>query len=141
MRAGLERHIGAIAAERPNVRLETIDATHFVIVEKPDEIAAMIRHDRHGVSLEPRKYSERLGVLDADQLQAACDEFGLGTVTEAEPPTGGLFGQNVILTTTSEGRFVLRGQPARTRPAHEGTRRREVHPRALVAAGALAVPG
>ena len=42
-RAGLERHVGAIAAERPNVRLETIDATHFVIVEKPEEIATMIR--------------------------------------------------------------------------------------------------
>lgn len=41
-RAGLERHIGAIGAERPNVRLETIDATHFVIVEKPEAIAAMI---------------------------------------------------------------------------------------------------
>jgi pimeloyl-ACP methyl ester carboxylesterase len=42
VRAGLERHIGAIAAARPNVRLETIDATHFVIVEKPDEIASLI---------------------------------------------------------------------------------------------------
>jgi pimeloyl-ACP methyl ester carboxylesterase len=41
-RAGLERHVGNIAAERPNVRLETIDATHFVIVEKPDAIAALI---------------------------------------------------------------------------------------------------
>ncbi len=42
-RAGLERHVASIAAERPNVRLETIDATHGVIFEKPDEIAAMIR--------------------------------------------------------------------------------------------------
>ena len=62
------------------------------------------------MSLEPRKYSERLGVLDADQLQAACDEFGLGTITDAESPVGGLFGQNVIMT-TSGGRFVLRGCP------------------------------
>jgi aminoglycoside phosphotransferase (APT) family kinase protein len=62
------------------------------------------------VSLEPRKYSERLGVLDADQLQAACDVFDIGTVTDAETPIGGLFGQNVILT-TNQGRFVLRGNP------------------------------
>ncbi len=62
------------------------------------------------MSLEPRKYSERLGVLDADQLQAACDAFGLGTITDAEPAVGGLFGQNVIMT-TSEGKFVLRGCP------------------------------
>jgi aminoglycoside phosphotransferase (APT) family kinase protein len=62
------------------------------------------------VSLEPRKYSERLGVLDAEQLQAACDAFDLGTVTGAEMPPGGLFGQNVILTTTS-GRYVFRGNP------------------------------
>ena len=41
-RAGLERHVGAIAAERPNVRLETIVATHGVIFEQPAEIAAMI---------------------------------------------------------------------------------------------------
>jgi pimeloyl-ACP methyl ester carboxylesterase len=43
VRASLERHISEIAAERPNVGLETIDATHFVIVEKPAEVAAMIR--------------------------------------------------------------------------------------------------
>lgn len=41
-RAGLERHVGNIARERPNVRLETIDATHFVIVEQPAEVAALI---------------------------------------------------------------------------------------------------
>ena len=41
-RAGLERHVGAIAAEHPNVRLETIVATHGVIFERPGEIAAMI---------------------------------------------------------------------------------------------------
>ena len=62
------------------------------------------------MSLEPRKYSERLGVIDADQLQRACDLFDLGAVTDAETPVGGLFGQNVILT-TSQGRFVLRGNP------------------------------
>ena len=42
-RAGLERHVRAIAVEHPNVRLETIDATHGVIFEQPGEIAAMIR--------------------------------------------------------------------------------------------------
>ena len=62
------------------------------------------------MSLEPRRYSERLGVLDAQQLQAACDMFDLGAVTGAEAPVGGLFGQNVILTTTS-GPWVLRGCP------------------------------
>jgi pimeloyl-ACP methyl ester carboxylesterase len=41
-RTGLERHIGAIAAARPHVRLETIDATHGVIFEKPAEIAELI---------------------------------------------------------------------------------------------------
>ena len=62
------------------------------------------------MTLGPRKYSERLGVLDADQLQAACDLFELGTVTDATTPVGGLFGQNVILTTAT-GRWVLRGNP------------------------------
>lgn len=42
-RAGLERHLDAIAAEHPNVRLETIVATHGVIFEQPGEIAEMIR--------------------------------------------------------------------------------------------------
>lgn len=42
-RAGLERHVEAIAAEHPNVRLETIVATHGVIFEQPAEIAAMIQ--------------------------------------------------------------------------------------------------
>lgn len=42
-RKGLERHIRTISSERPNVRLETIDATHGVIFEKPDEVAAIVR--------------------------------------------------------------------------------------------------
>ncbi len=41
-RAGLERHVAVIAAEHPNVRLETIVATHGVIFERPGDIAAMI---------------------------------------------------------------------------------------------------
>jgi pimeloyl-ACP methyl ester carboxylesterase len=41
-RAGLERHVRAISADKPGVRLETIDATHGVIFEKPDEIASLV---------------------------------------------------------------------------------------------------
>ena len=61
-------------------------------------------------ALEPREYSKRLGVLTPDQLQAALDHFGLGRLLGAEPAPGGLFGQNVFLT-SSEGEFVLRGCP------------------------------
>jgi aminoglycoside phosphotransferase (APT) family kinase protein len=60
--------------------------------------------------LEPRKYSERLGVIDPGQLFAVAERFDLGEVTEAEPATTGLFGQNIFLA-TSKGRFVLRGHP------------------------------
>jgi hygromycin-B 7''-O-kinase len=60
--------------------------------------------------LGPRKYSERLGVIDAEQLQTVADEFDLGTVLGAEPATEGLFGQNIFLETT-EGEFVFRGHP------------------------------
>jgi hygromycin-B 7''-O-kinase len=62
------------------------------------------------VPLVPQRFSERLGLIEPDQLQAAADRFGLGTVTDAEPAIGGLFGQNVFLT-TSDGEFVLRGHP------------------------------
>lgn len=41
-RKGLERHVRTIASERPNIRLETIDATHGVIFEGADEIARTI---------------------------------------------------------------------------------------------------
>lgn len=60
--------------------------------------------------LEPRKYSERLGVIDPGQLFEVAERFGLGEVEDARPATTGLFGQNVFLT-TSTGRFVLRGHP------------------------------
>jgi aminoglycoside phosphotransferase (APT) family kinase protein len=62
------------------------------------------------VTLEPRAYSQRLGVIDGAQLQRACDLFDLGTVEQAEPASAGLWGQNIILSTTN-GRFVLRGNP------------------------------
>jgi aminoglycoside phosphotransferase (APT) family kinase protein len=60
--------------------------------------------------LEPRKYSERLGVIDPGQLFEVAERFDLGDVREAEAPVGGLFGQNLFLT-TSKGRYVLRGHP------------------------------
>ena len=47
-----------------------------------------------------REYSQRLGVLTAEQLQAALDRFDLGGLIDARPAPGGLFGQNVLLTST-----------------------------------------
>ena len=60
--------------------------------------------------MQPREYSKRLGVIAPEQLQAALDCFGLGRLLGAEPAPGGLFGQNVFLSST-EGEFVLRGAP------------------------------
>jgi hygromycin-B 7''-O-kinase len=60
--------------------------------------------------LEPRKYSERLGVIDPGQLFEVAEMFELGDVLSAEAMAGGLFGQNLALETT-EGSFVLRGNP------------------------------
>ena len=57
-----------------------------------------------------REYSQRLGTLTAAQLQAALDRFDLGELLDARPAPGGLFGQNVLLT-TSRGGYVLRGAP------------------------------
>ena len=66
------------------------------------------------MSLEPRKYSDRLGVLHAEQLQFACDLFDLRTVTDVQTPVGGLFGQNVILSTSS-GEWGGKGEKISTR--------------------------
>jgi aminoglycoside phosphotransferase (APT) family kinase protein len=60
--------------------------------------------------LAPREYSKRLGVLTHAQLQDALDRFDLGALIDAQPVSGGLFGQNVFLTTT-HGQWVLRGAP------------------------------
>lgn len=60
--------------------------------------------------LVPQRYSERLGLIEPDQLQEVAERFGLGRVTNAEPAMHGLFGQNLFLTTT-QGEFVLRGNP------------------------------
>jgi aminoglycoside phosphotransferase (APT) family kinase protein len=49
-------------------------------------------------------------VLTPAQLQSALDRFGLGRLRAAEPAPGGLFGQNIFVS-TSEGEFVLRGCP------------------------------
>ena len=60
--------------------------------------------------LESREYSQRVGVLTHEQLQAALDRFGLGELRGAEPAPSGLFGQNVMLSSTA-GEYVLRGAP------------------------------
>lgn len=60
--------------------------------------------------LEPRLYSEALGVISGEQLQRASDRFDLGEVVSAEPASAGLWGQNILLSTTS-GEYVLRGKP------------------------------
>ncbi len=57
-----------------------------------------------------REYSQRLGTLTAAQLQQALDRFDLGELLDARAAPGGLFGQNVLLT-TSRGGYVLRGSP------------------------------
>ena len=56
------------------------------------------------------EYSHRLGALTPAQFAAALERFKLGRFLRAEPVIGGLFGQNVFITST-EGEFVLRGAP------------------------------
>ncbi len=55
-------------------------------------------------------YSDRLGAISDERLQAALDRFELGRFISAEKTTRGLFGQNLFLTSTA-GSFVLRGSP------------------------------
>jgi aminoglycoside phosphotransferase (APT) family kinase protein len=52
-------------------------------------------------------YSDRLGTLTRQQLQAALDRFDAGTLLDAEGIPFGLFGQNVFLR-TDRGNYVLR---------------------------------
>jgi hygromycin-B 7''-O-kinase len=54
------------------------------------------------------EYSQRLGAISDEQLQAALDRFDLGRFVSAEPAEGGLFGQNLMLAST-KGEYVLRG--------------------------------
>ncbi|MEO6469311.1 MAG: hypothetical protein ABIP21_09430 [Acidimicrobiia bacterium] len=63
--------------------------------------------------LRTRSYSERLGVIEARQLQAGCDRCDLGALDTAEAASEGLWGQNILLS-TSHGEFVLRGDPLAT---------------------------
>ena len=59
---------------------------------------------------EGRIYSQRLGAISDAQFQAVASRLSLGRFVGAQPTVGGLFGQNVFMTTT-EGEFVLRGAP------------------------------
>lgn len=60
--------------------------------------------------MDANVYSQRLGPISVAQLQAALDRFGLGAFVRAAPTFGGLFGQNLSLT-SDQGEFVLRGKP------------------------------
>ncbi|MDP9382099.1 MAG: aminoglycoside phosphotransferase family protein [Chloroflexota bacterium] len=57
-----------------------------------------------------KQYSTRLGAIRDAQFRAALGRLGLGEFVRAEPVTGGLFGQNVFVTST-QGEWVLRGAP------------------------------
>lgn len=57
-----------------------------------------------------RMYSEHLGLISDEQLQAALDRFHLGRFIGAEPIPLGMFGQNLFVSST-EGDYVLRGKP------------------------------
>ena len=60
--------------------------------------------------MERKAHSQRLGPIDDAQFQTALTRLGLGDFVRAEPVTGGLFGQNVFVTST-QGKWVLRGVP------------------------------
>ena len=60
--------------------------------------------------IRAKEYSQRLGVISDSQFQAALKRLGLGDFVYAEPVAGGLFGQNVFVTSTT-GEYVLRGSP------------------------------
>jgi hygromycin-B 7''-O-kinase len=73
-----------------------------------------------------REYSERLGVLTAEQLQAALDRFDLGRLVAAEPALQGLFGQ-IVFVTSSRGEWVLRGAPHQNQLPRERFVARLIH--------------
>lgn len=54
--------------------------------------------------------SRRLGPLHFDAIDAVLERNGLGRVLEASPAPGGLFGQNLLIRSTT-GWLVLRGAP------------------------------
>jgi hygromycin-B 7''-O-kinase len=73
------------------------------------------RDEDHKISTHPVRstgevYSQRLGVLAPYQFQAALTRFALGDFVRASSVAGGLFGQNVFVTST-QGEYVLRGRP------------------------------
>ena len=82
-----------------------------------------------------RAYSERLGVIDDRQFQAALARLGLGDFVRADPIAGGLFGQNVFVTSTT-GEWV----PARHAPLRLAAPRRAVLLRAAPRANPGAAP-
>ncbi len=49
-------------------------------------------------------------MIGDEQFQAALERLGLGEFVRAAPVAGGLFGQNVFVTSTT-GEYVLRGAP------------------------------
>jgi hygromycin-B 7''-O-kinase len=57
-----------------------------------------------------REYSRRLGLIEDGQFRSALQRLGLGEFVRAEPVAGGLFGQNIFVTSTL-GEYVLRGAP------------------------------
>ena len=67
---------------------------------------------------ETLKYSERLGVIRPGQLERVCERFDLGLLERAAPATAGLWGQIILLTTTT-GEFVLRGNPTSPHQLHK----------------------
>ncbi|HJQ28951.1 MAG TPA: aminoglycoside phosphotransferase family protein [Rubrobacter sp.] len=71
-----------------------------------DELTAL----REGAVMAAKEYSRRLGSIDDGQLRSALERLGLGELVSAEPVVGGLFGQNVFVTSTT-GEYVLRGAP------------------------------
>jgi aminoglycoside phosphotransferase (APT) family kinase protein len=64
-------------------------------------------------------------------LQAALDRFGLGQLLEAEAAPGGLFGQVVLLSTTT-GSYALRGHPHPGQIARERNAVELIHQRTRV---------
>jgi aminoglycoside phosphotransferase (APT) family kinase protein len=80
-----------------------------------------------------REYSERLGVLRAEQLQAALDRFDLGRLIAAEPARQGLFGQ-IVMIESSRGDWVLRGAPHEEQLPRERFVARLIHERTTLTA-------
>lgn len=79
------------------------------------------------------EYSQRLGILTSEQLQAALDRFDLGRLVAAEPAPRGLFGQ-IVLITSSRGDWALRGAPHADQLPRERFFARLIHERTTLTA-------